>query len=348
MPGTAQKRFPSPRRRTRATHSASASARRVDRRRFHPHRRRPTSRWLGGRLGRSVRPHAGGRSREWSRPPCPCRWCPRGISSRSLGSLGIPRPPRCSRRSRAGFGRAYAFDACDTARSLEALRPGEPGGERSRGDHAADRLLARGERGRDPARSGARSRSRPRSRSASAGTSSATRPRPRGRWPRRWPRSPAAISASSASTRPTPPTPGRSTTSRCRPGPTISRSCGRGAATGSTSTRGRRRSPSRTRATRRTVAIASPADLAEVTAPTPVVGSVRSPTLAGWELDFRAEGDAIWLTARDRHDTGRGGAARELRPDAARERALRAAAARPSTRSAAAPSRWSTSSSTAR
>jgi len=44
-----------------------------------------------------------------------------------------------------------------------------------------------------------------------------------------------------------------------------------------------------------TVAILDPVDLDEVTAPSDVVGTVRSPSLAGWELGFRAEGDATWI-----------------------------------------------------
>ncbi len=44
-----------------------------------------------------------------------------------------------------------------------------------------------------------------------------------------------------------------------------------------------------------TVAILDPVDLDEVTAPIDVVGTVRSPTLAGWELAWRAEGDATWV-----------------------------------------------------
>ena len=44
-----------------------------------------------------------------------------------------------------------------------------------------------------------------------------------------------------------------------------------------------------------TVAILDPVDLDEVTEPIDVVGTVRSPTLAGWELAWRAEGDATWV-----------------------------------------------------
>lgn len=43
------------------------------------------------------------------------------------------------------------------------------------------------------------------------------------------------------------------------------------------------------------VAILSPADLAEVTGPVAIVGTVRSPDLQSWTLAFRAVGDADWL-----------------------------------------------------
>lgn len=44
-----------------------------------------------------------------------------------------------------------------------------------------------------------------------------------------------------------------------------------------------------------TVAILDPVDLDVVTEPSDVVGTVRSPSLAGWDLGFRAEGDATWI-----------------------------------------------------
>jgi RHS repeat-associated protein len=43
------------------------------------------------------------------------------------------------------------------------------------------------------------------------------------------------------------------------------------------------------------VAILSPGDLAEVTGPTPIVGTVRSPELQSWTLSFRAVGDPDWI-----------------------------------------------------
>jgi RHS repeat-associated protein len=43
------------------------------------------------------------------------------------------------------------------------------------------------------------------------------------------------------------------------------------------------------------VAILSPADLAEVTGPTAIVGTVRSPELQSWTLSFRAVGDPDWI-----------------------------------------------------
>ncbi|MBP9822624.1 MAG: hypothetical protein KBF21_00240 [Thermoanaerobaculia bacterium] len=44
------------------------------------------------------------------------------------------------------------------------------------------------------------------------------------------------------------------------------------------------------------VAILSPADLAEVTGPAPIVGTVRSPELQSWTLAYRAVGDSDWLS----------------------------------------------------
>ncbi len=45
-----------------------------------------------------------------------------------------------------------------------------------------------------------------------------------------------------------------------------------------------------------TVAIAQPAELATITAPTGVIGTVRSPSLASWRLETRPEGEATWKT----------------------------------------------------
>ena len=57
-----------------------------------------------------------------------------------------------------------------------------------------------------------------------------------------------------------------------------------------------------------TAAIDSPDDLAEITGPVPVVGTVRSPTLASWRLSYRAVGDADWV------DLGIGSAPVEAAP----------------------------------
>ena len=57
-----------------------------------------------------------------------------------------------------------------------------------------------------------------------------------------------------------------------------------------------------------TVSIQSPADLAEVTGPVPIVGTVRSPSLASWSLSFRAVGDPDWI------DLGAGTMTAEAQP----------------------------------
>ncbi len=97
-----------------------------------------------------------------------------------------------------------------------------------------------------------------------------------------------------------------------------------------------------------TVSILAPTDLDEVTEPTAVVGTVRSPSLAGWELFFRAEGDA-GLDRRSPRAPPRSRRSRS-RPSTRRcSRTVSTSSGSPQpTPWGAPPSRWSTSWSTAR